>query len=133
MFAEAASVGLSVGEVIAIVASVAGPLATALGVAVKLYIAQVAQNRDDNKTSTAAILAERAVNQATIQPLVDNVGKLAIAVTDLTKVSGEQRDAGNRVQVAVDRQSEAVVKLWEKAVEQQRRTTSSQNIPAVRT
>jgi hypothetical protein len=119
------------GSVWAIGIAVAGALSGALALVFRLLLAEVAGRREDQKAATAAILAERAAAQATIQPLVDGVGKLATAVTDASRASAEQRDAANRLATAVDRQTGVVEKLWFEAL-QERRRSSSQTTPAVK-
>ena len=106
-------------------------LVGAIGLLFRLLLAEKDGRREDNRASTAAILAERSASLATMAPLADGVGKLAAAVSDNTRVTTEQRDSGNALAKAVDRQTTAVEKIWERAIEQ-RRAASSSSMQAVK-
>ncbi len=133
MLAEAASVGLSVGEVMAIVGAVVTPVAAAFGAAVKLFLAERAETNRIRAESdaraaafTTAILAERAASDARVSPLLERVGKLTDALTGMTEAQLEVRNATISSTRAVDRNTAVLERV------ERRFPPSSSSTPAVK-
>ena len=134
MFAQAATVGLSVGEVIAIVGAVAGPIAAALGVVFKLWLGERSETNKIRAESdaravafTQAILAERAASDARVAPLLERVQKLTDALAGMTEAQLEVRNATISSTRAVDRVTTVLERV------ERRFPPSGSSTPAVKT